>query len=297
MNDGNLNMGHEDSSAESAKKRTRNVTKLEYPLPNGKIDPNHKKILITHFMLTRNEKGMVTYKDFSPTSLGFSNTTISSDLKFFESIGLLKSPKNGHYEMTDVGYDFADKLMYNREDEATRILKNLLVDSWFYKKAESHLAINESASLNDLIHEFAHAAKAEIPKHQRNLKILVDYLVFANLLEGTEDDVFTLSNGFDMPEKMDTPEISIEESHDNTLLTSEIEPICEETPSKTIDEKIVDTNLKVNNPPSSDNINVDISINLEITPEMTPEDIKDKLDAIISSLRIRNDSNINTPLD
>ncbi|MDA0525799.1 hypothetical protein [Methanococcoides alaskense] len=285
MDDVNLNLESEDPSADSSKKRTRNVTKLEYPLPNGKIDQNHRKIMITHFMLTRNGNGIVTYKDFSPTSLGFSNTSISSDLKFFESIGLIKSPKNSYYELTEVGYNFADKLMYDRTDEAKQILKKILVDSWFYKKAETYLAINDSASFKDMVHEFAHAAKAEIPKHQRNLKILVDYLVFANLLTSTDDDMVTLSNGFDISEKTDVPEKSTEKLYDNDSLTSAIKSIRKETSIETVDQEPLIATLKVNNPSASTNINVDISISLEITPDMTPDDIKGKLDAIISSLK------------
>ena len=265
-------------------KRSRDVTKLKYSLPNGKLEPNHRKILIMSFALQTNGHKSFKYDDFSENALGFSNTSLSSTFKFFVDIGLMESLGKAHYKLTEEGHSIAKKLKYNQMEDAKSELKDLVIKSWFYKVINTHFSINDSAPLDELVNDLAFQSNAEIQKHKNKLKVLIDYLEFIDIVRITDDEIIVLNNGSSETEK---PEVIVEPTEttpeENVVLT-ETES-NNEIPAIKVVDKDVTTNFIVDKPSSSANINVDISINLEITPEMTSEDIKSKLDAIISSFQ------------
>ncbi|AFV24995.1 hypothetical protein Mpsy_2794 [Methanolobus psychrophilus R15] len=279
-------------SDDNLKRRTRDVPTLKHNLPNGKLEPNHIKILVMSYALQKNGKSNFKYDEFSSNALGFSNKSISSTFKFFVDIGLMEKLRDSRYKLTDKGFLVAKNLKFDRFEDAKKDLKDLILESWFYKIINTHFSTNDSASIEGLMHDLAYELDIDSSKYKRKLKVLVDYLEFLEIL--TINDGIAVLN-YDHSESINTEvtedpvsELPIDNLESTFSEFTNQSPNNEQTFTETVNKPIT-TNFKVTNPTSFTNITVDISISLEITPEMTPDDIKSKLDAIITSFKDKNE--------
>lgn len=275
------------------KRNTRDVPTLKHNLPNGKLEQNHIKILIVSYAFQTNGRNDFKYDEFSRTLLGFSNRTISSDFKFFVDIGLMEKSKNARYKLTDKGFKIAKDLKFDKIKDAKKNLNDLILESWFYKVIITHFSIRDSAPVEELMHGLAYELDIDTSKYKRKLKTLIDYLEYTEILT-INDDVAVLNYNNSESINAEVTEDSVSDLVNETTVSTSMEPINDYSPIETVNKSSIrtetvnepiTTNLKVINPSSSTVINVDIAISLEITPEMTPDDIKGKLDAIISSFK------------
>lgn len=287
------------TDAEQSERQKRRSINLEYQLPGKStyLDKHHKQIIVAYWLQGDRGTKELSYNDFSSNSLGFNNKSVSSNNNFLEEIGVLsKGSKGSVYKLTDKGISLAEALNYKKEESAKKILKDIIKETWIYESIYKLFGLKEHVSLEDIIIELAHTSKADLEMHRTRLRPLVDYLEFTELIKNDlQTDQFIFNDNLDNEDDNQDNEDDNQDNHiedkstssdlsDNGSASNIIEPINEEFSIGVI-EKPIATNFKVDNSSSLANINVDISINLEITSEMTPDDIKNKLDAIISSFK------------
>lgn len=278
-----------------SEKQTRRSVILEHQLPGKStyLEKQHKQIIVSYWLQGHRGTKELSYNDFSSNSLGFDNKRVSSNNNFLEEIGIIKKgSKASTYLLTEKGISLAEAFNYKKEGEAKKILATIIKDTWIYESAHRLLCLNENVSTEDIIIELAHDSKADLVIHRRRLLPLIDYLEFAELIEIDSDNNQVSLNYIDCDKQIDDVNESTSETlnlpDDEISVSSSTEPINDKPSIETIN-KAISTKFEVANPSSSANINVDISISLEITPEMTPDDIKGKLDAVISSLKDKNE--------
>ena len=283
LNDNVLNEGNSE-------KQTRRSVNLEHQLPGKStyLDKHHKQIIVAYWLEGNRGAKELTYKDFSSNLLGFNNKRVSSNNNFLEEIGILKNgSKASNYKLTDRGILLAEAFKYKKEDSAKKILRDIIKETWIYESIYKLFGLKEFVYVDDIINELAHASKADLEIHKTRLAPLVDYLEFTELIKvDSENNQVKLNDIFD--EIADNKNSHVEDNSSSFNLSGNkstpetIETVNEGTSAEAI-KKPIATNFKVENSSSPANINVDISINLEIAPEMTPEEIKGKLNAILSS--------------
>lgn len=274
----------------NSEKQTRRSVNLEHQLPGKStyLDKHHKQIIVAYWLEGNRGAKELIYKDFSSNLLGFDNKRVSSNNNFLEEIGILKNgSKASNYKLTDRGILLAEAFKYKKEDSAKKILRDIIKETWIYESIYKLFGLKEFVYMDDIINELAHASKADLEMHRTRLAPLVDYLEFTELIKvDSENNQVKFNTIFD--EVADNKNSHVEDKSSSFNLSGNkstpetIETVNEGTSTEVI-KKPIATNFKVENSSSPANINVDISINLEITPEMTPEEIKGKLDAILSS--------------
>ncbi|MCI4341264.1 MAG: hypothetical protein L3K11_02665 [Thermoplasmata archaeon] len=112
---------------------------------------------------------------------------------FFRSIGLLERTGKGLYKPTPGALQFvsANSISPERGGQA---LRPLIEGSWFAEAAKASLSAKPYMPEPDLLGDLASAAQTTFDKKQRSLAVLVDYLVYAGLVQRTERGL-ALGNG------------------------------------------------------------------------------------------------------
>ena len=286
----NEQLNNNVSNESNFEKQIRRSVNLEHQLPGKStyLDKHHRQIVVAYWL--EGDRGIkeLTYKDFSSNSLGFDNKTVSSNNNFLEEIGILeKGSKASNYKLTDEGILLAEAFKYKKEDSAKKILSGIIKETWIYESIYKLFGLKEFVYMDDIINELAYASKADLEIHKTRLMPIVDYLEFTKLIK-VDSENNQVEFNIISDEVTDNKNSLIEDNSsssnlpDNKSISNTIETVNEGTSIEVI-KKSNATNFKVDTSSSPANINVDISINLEITSEMTPEEIKGKLDAIVSS--------------
>lgn len=248
-------------------KRTRVITQTKYPLPDSRTDfnPHHLKIISSYASSSPNGSKELKYSDFSEIILGFNPQYVSGINKFLENIGLISSCGGGKYKPTQDCIDFYNSYKWDKIDDAKKILKKRLMETWFWTETKTLIELNKTVAREGLIQHLGHIVGADPDKHKSSLGTLVEYLLYASLIKLNEE----------------TGEIKLSDGN-GTMEPPITEEIIEEKSirGKIAGEKIIKPEILPKN-----QINVDISIEFIISPDMNVEDIKTKVEALIEALR------------
>ncbi len=256
----------------ASKKRTRNVTPVKYPLPfpYTAFEQHHIVILRAYAKLSYSGSKELKYDDFSKDFLGFNSQYVSGNNKFLEDIGLLESTKKqGYYKPTKDAIDLANDFEYEKFDNAKKIIKKHVENTWFHNSARAFLEMKKQVSKEELIKHLGYESKADLNRHKRGLDTLISYLAFAGLIEvDAETNEIKIKGGIVEESSSDNDESNI---HLNTV------EVIEQPKNEIITSK--------NEIFPSNNVNVNISIDVTITPEMSDMDIKNRIESILESLK------------
>ncbi len=166
----------EDSPPESKRGNQRRPTKA---LPTDRITFGRQLDLLRAYAAKSGPEGtQVTNKDVAEI-LGMSHSTASLANAFFTEVGLLTRGDSGLVPVEAVR-EFAREHEWD-PDSASHRLAAVLGGSWCWKALEPNLAlgvIDEKQAVSRL----AHACSAG-PKYERQLRIVLEYLGAAGLVE------------------------------------------------------------------------------------------------------------------
>ncbi|WP_456330531.1 hypothetical protein [Archaeoglobus sp.] len=185
-------------------KRKRTVTKTKYPLPDSRSKfEQHLQIIQAYASISNDGKKAVHWKDFE-NIVDFNPQYVSGNNNFMMSLGLLEKAKekgkHGYYIPTKVCLDLSNAIKWNEEDEAKSILRDILIDSWFYNSVKKVLEVQKLADEETLTKRIGKDAHADPEKHYNSLKILIEYLKFAELIK-EENGKYFLAETKDVIEK------------------------------------------------------------------------------------------------
>lgn len=274
-----------DNSTEGieSSKRTRVVTQTKYPLPDSRayFDPHHLKIISAYASLSLNGSKELKYSDFSQTSLGFNSQLVSGNNKFLENIGLIIPTGGGKYKPTQDSINFYNSNRWNKIEAAKEILKKRMMETWFWGETRALLELKKICTKEELIQHLGHVAEANPEKHKRSLRTLIDYLLYASLINLTEE-----TGEIKLSDDNEQIELSIAKQPANSdQPTTFAQPITKEAveeeliKKEIVQEKIIKPEISFKN-----HVNVNISIELKISPETSKDDMKEKIEALVEVL-------------
>ncbi|KAB2941896.1 MAG: hypothetical protein MPEBLZ_02865 [Candidatus Methanoperedens nitroreducens] len=277
-----INVDNSIESTESSK-RTRVVTQTKYPLPDSRtdFDPHHLKIISAYASFSLNGSKELKYSDFSQASLGFNSQYISGNNKYLENIGLIISTGGGKYKPTQDCIDFNNSIKWKKIEGAKEILKKRMAETWFWEETQALLEVKKICIKEELIQHLGHVAEADPEKHNRSLRVLIDYLLYVSLVNLTEETgEIKLSNDNGQTELsiIKQPATSDQTANIAQPLTKEV--VEEKSIKKEIvQETIIKPEISLKN-----QVNVNIYIELKISPETSKDDIKGKIEALVEAL-------------
>lgn len=196
MNQKGVSMMVEESTKQETKrkiKRIRRVTKVKHPLPDVRSKFEQHFDIIKAYVVASNEgKIPVSWKDFK-TLIDFNVQYVSGNNKFLENLGLIiRAEKNkGKYLPTNTAVELYNALKWKKEAKAKSILYKVLVSSWFFASTKQLLELKGSATERELLEKLGYDVEADPEKHINALKVLIEYMTFAALIN-CDNDTFTL---------------------------------------------------------------------------------------------------------
>jgi hypothetical protein len=118
---------------------------------------------------------------------GVPSRAVQSNTAFLCDIGLLVEEMTGRFKPTPVAMQFINTQIAD-EGRGRRLLQSLIAKTWFGIAARSVLRTEPAASSRDADLVAALAASAGIPmgKDEGALRVLVEYLVYTGILNGSD---------------------------------------------------------------------------------------------------------------
>lgn len=171
------------------KKRVRLTTK--YPLPSNDVSlEKHLDILKAYVVSSKEGKEPVSYNHFK-TLVDVHPTQVSKNNKFFENMGFIKNidRSKGTYIPQDITLRLYNALKWDKKEEVAQILKEVLVNSWFWESAKQLIELKGSVSKKELRDKIGFDSSADPKKHGYALSVLIDYLVYAGILKDEDGKI------------------------------------------------------------------------------------------------------------
>jgi hypothetical protein len=170
---------------EKIKRQLKKVfTRLNYPLPSYQLNfEKHFEIIKAFVELSKDGKKPVSWRDFKGL-VSVDPHRVSENIKFFESIGLIRvaEKERGKYYPTEETIRFLKAKVW-KEEEAKNILRQLVVNSWFWQNTKQLLNVrNGKCSKDELIRKLGIDSGAS-EKHLSSLNILIEYLKYVELIK------------------------------------------------------------------------------------------------------------------
>jgi hypothetical protein len=170
---------------EKLKKQPKRVfTRLSYPLPSYHLNfEKHFEIIKAFVELSKDGKRSVCWRDFKGL-VSVDPHYVSANVKFFESIGLIRAAEKerGKYYPSEEAIKLSKAKVWNAE-EAENILRQLIMNSWFWQSTKQLLNVrNGKCSKDDLIRKLGVDSGAN-KKHLSSLNILIEYLKYVELIK------------------------------------------------------------------------------------------------------------------
>ncbi|MDD3175134.1 MAG: hypothetical protein PHU51_01505 [Candidatus Nanoarchaeia archaeon] len=237
-------------------KSTRRRISLDKVLPDYRLTKlkDHLDTIKAYAVASSNGNKPLKYLDFKGL-VSFHEQKVSGLNKFLEYLGLIMSVKgkSGQYLPTKNLLDYQKQMDWEQEEDAKKILQKILVDTWFYESVKNVLLMKQKASLGELIQKLGLESGADPKTHNSSLKILVDYLKFADLINEESGEFYLVKKTEVNDEVKVTMPLPEEESKKN------IDPTLTKSQNKSIDEqKKLTQSLPVNL-----NIHIDSNISEE----------------------------------
>jgi hypothetical protein len=164
--------------------------KRKYPLPRSDISFG-REIQLIKAIAEFSEKGCKTI-DYKSVKIGIHPTAISSELQYFESLGLVKKEKNGKYSVDAKVIEFVDNLNWNKELEAKEILRNIVKESWFGSLTIKIIKIKGKVKKGELLSELGKEAGAHPVKDKKSIERLIEWMKYSELINIDENQNITL---------------------------------------------------------------------------------------------------------
>ncbi|MEA3191036.1 MAG: hypothetical protein QOD77_1618 [Thermoplasmata archaeon] len=165
--------------------RTRVFTKYVLPSERNPF-ALHFDLLKRIVLRTRNGQEAVAAEKFEGE--GIPTQAASMNVRFLKEIRLLTTTDRGLYLPTAECIRFVNARSVD-EARAKPILKELLLPTWFAELAMEQLRLEPVMSEDRLIGEFALAAETDKAKKGAALRVILDYLAYAGILNRDERGV------------------------------------------------------------------------------------------------------------
>jgi len=247
--------------------KKRRKIKRKYPLPATTLEND---FLILKGLITYSEKGdnPVSFREIK---IDIDNTIISKELNFFSSIGLANKVSRGKYLPTPDCIEFINKLDWDNQDTAKKVLRRLLEKTWFGDFAIKLLRVQKEIDLHSLARKVGEECEADKKLDKSAIKRLMKWLEYAEIIEIDEN------------EKVHLKEVPISQNVEEKLSPEEkIESI-----SETIieDEMVKSERIKK----VQKGILLNLTINLQIDSNTDIEKIREIIRVIKQELVKNND--------
>lgn len=229
----------EESSEEQNSKSTRKRVSLDKVLPDYRVTKlkDHLETIKAYYILSnKGDKGL-KYTDFKG-NVSFHEQKVSGLNKFLEAMGFIEAVKGkpGQYIPTKMLVEFQKALEFNYEDKAKAILREALMKTWFFESVRNVLQMKGKVTINELTQKLGYDSGADPKMHNTSLKILVEYLNYADIIQ-EEDGEFSLSN----------VEVSEEEKpEDNKIIEEPKGEIQNKGKGKLIVKDVAGSNIAIN---------------------------------------------------
>jgi len=190
-------------------KKRRSRSERRFPLPtSGMSFENEIAVLKAIVEFSNRGKKAITYKDVKIPNV--SATRVSSELKFLESVNILKQrDKRGEYLPSQEIIDFVNKLNWGKEAEAKIVLRQLLLNTWFGNLTVKLLNVKE-VSVDELIAELGKEAMADPKRDKKSVTRLIEWLKYADILEIDENNKVKLKEAIQLPTTVEAEKQQIE---------------------------------------------------------------------------------------
>lgn len=160
------------------------------PLPYDQVSLERQfDILKAYVAYHQKEKKAAGYKEIAPLAK-ISATMVSGSLKFWASTGLLLQ-SDGKYSPSEKLIDLCNQLSWGTDEEALRVLREALADTWFVKHIEIAFSVHQSASYEEISNSIG--AITGVPKTklvEASLKRLIELLEKAEFIK-KEDGLYS----------------------------------------------------------------------------------------------------------
>lgn len=245
-------------------KTRRKKTKRKYPLPRADMSLENEIIVLKGLVQFSNKgKEPVKYDEIKIPNVH--PTRISVELNFFASIGLAERKKKGKYIPTQKAIEFVNSLNWKEED-AKRIIRDVLSESWFGDLVIKMLSTGKKASLSNITSELGKTVEGDPKKDKKAIRRLVEWLEYAGIIKVDENEIVYL---------MEAP--TLHKLEEDLFLAEETE-----STSKTImKEKMVESEetKKVQK-----GVLLNLTINIQIDSNMDVEKIREIIKVIKQDL-------------
>ena len=173
------------------RRRKRSVTKLKHPLPYYDVPfEKHFEIIKAYVVISKEGKEALSCRDLRG-STSVSPNRVSANNKFFEDLGLIEKTEKGQgkYRPTEKAVEFSKAKDWD-EEEAKRILRDIILESWFWQSTNELLSVKGGRVPKEkLINRLGLDSGAD-RKHTPALKVLLEYLKYVGLID-EEDGIIT----------------------------------------------------------------------------------------------------------
>ena len=259
---------NEEKSDKTKRKR------IEFPLPRADVTLTTELNILKAFVEDYRKKGQpLKYDEVTSTSIN--KYVVSSELKFFASIGLADKQKRSKYIPTPDAIKIADYMMQERVEDSKKILRKILVQSWFGEKVTSVLKIEKEKKIDDLIKLLVKDirdlnVKELSKKAKKTMYRLIEWLEYAEIIEIDENKIVKLKK---IP-ALNNNEDNEDEGKEGATLTSKIEEVTSEP---IVEEKTVQSG---ENKKMRKEILLNLTINIQIDSNTDVEKVREIMKVI-----------------
>jgi len=216
--------------------------KRKYHLPRSDIS-FEREIDLIKAIAEFSEKGSKTI-DYKSVKIGIHPTAISSELRYFESLGLVKKGKNGKYYVDAKVIEFVDNINRKKESEAKNLLRDIIKESWFGSLTIKIIKIREKIKKDELLSELGKEASAHPTKDKKSIERLIEWMKYVELINIDENQNITLKIPQEIMETKEQRETIIKEeiTHEKIPIQIVFEIVVT---SQTSEEEIIEILKKI----------------------------------------------------
>ena len=194
-------------SGREAKKEAKETRARQTGTPKGRVHtkyvlPSERNPFSVHFPILRRFIAL-TRNGVEPVSAsnvegeGVPVQAASMNVRFLRDIGLLTVGGRGLYIPTPDAIKFVSAMSVS-DEKAKPILRGLLANAWFTELAQSLFTQRPLMSEDQFVGELALAAVTDKARKGGALRVIIDYLVYADILKRDEQGL-SLATGAPKP--------------------------------------------------------------------------------------------------
>lgn len=208
---------NEDEQKESEEEKTtsRKRSPLKQPLPDARITKLENIIdtIKAYDELSSRGTKALKYSDFKGY-VNFSIQYVSGLNKFLEYLGLVErvTGQQGHYKPSQELINYSERVEWKQDDEAKKIMANIFNKTWFFESARKAIKLRKDVTQQDLI-QILGIDSGATQQHKTSLKIVIELLVYANLIYEQDGKYFLMDEGGVPIKEEETPREEVTTLH------------------------------------------------------------------------------------